>query len=131
MPLSDHEQRQFEQIERTLAAEDPKFVSTVRSMDLRTHRRRRLRRSGILFIVGFGLLMGGAIAPNVYVGVVGFLAMLGAGLWGMSISKRPTAATGNGPADQAGSTKKRKNSGVSDRFEERWRKRRDDDGRPF
>ena len=33
VPLSDHEQRQFEQIERTLAAEDPKFVSTVRSME--------------------------------------------------------------------------------------------------
>ena len=36
MPLSDHEQRLLEQIERALYAEDPKFASTVSSTDLRT-----------------------------------------------------------------------------------------------
>ena len=35
MPLSDHEQRLLEQIERALYAEDPKFASTVRTTDLR------------------------------------------------------------------------------------------------
>lgn len=134
MPLSEHEQRQFEQIERTLAAEDPKFVSTVRSMDLRTHRKRRLRRAVVLFVVGFGLLMGGVIAPNVYVGVAGFLVMLGAGLWGMTLAKRPTPASGGDAAGGQAKAKgggRSKGPGVVDRFEERWKRRRDDDGRPF
>ena len=38
MPLSEHEQRLFEQIERSLA-EDPKFASAVRSTDPRFHAR--------------------------------------------------------------------------------------------
>ena len=45
MPLSEHEQRLLDQIERALYAEDPKFASTVRSTDLRTHMRRRMRRA--------------------------------------------------------------------------------------
>ncbi|MGZ6793086.1 MAG: DUF3040 domain-containing protein, partial [Mycobacteriales bacterium] len=45
MPLSEHEQRLLDQIERALYAEDPKFATTVRSTDLRTHMRRRLRRA--------------------------------------------------------------------------------------
>ena len=131
MPLSDHEQRQFEQIERTLAAEDPKFVSTVRSMDLRTHRRRRLRRAAVLFVVGFGLLVTGAVA-NIYLGVAGFLVMLGAGLWVMAISKRaaPPSVSRSAPGATKGA-KAKGAGGMTDRFEERWRKRRDDDGRPF
>ncbi|HEX7745921.1 MAG TPA: DUF3040 domain-containing protein, partial [Micromonosporaceae bacterium] len=40
MPLSEHEQRLFEQIERSLA-EDPKFASAVRASDPRFHARRR------------------------------------------------------------------------------------------
>ena len=50
MPLSEHEQRLLDQIERALYAEDPKFASTVRSTDLRTHMRRRLRRAAAVFV---------------------------------------------------------------------------------
>ena len=41
VPLSEHEQRLFDQIERSLA-EDPKFASAVRASDPRFHARRRL-----------------------------------------------------------------------------------------
>ena len=54
VPLSDHEQRLLEQIERALYAEDPKFASTVSSTDLRTHARRRVRRAIVLLILGLG-----------------------------------------------------------------------------
>ena len=47
MPLSEHEQRLLDQIERALYQEDPKFASSVRATDLRTHMRRRLRRAGL------------------------------------------------------------------------------------
>jgi hypothetical protein len=38
MPLSEHEQRMLDQIERALYAEDPKFASSVRAS--------RMRRAG-------------------------------------------------------------------------------------
>ena len=42
MPLSEHEQRLLEQMERALYAEDPKLASTLRGADLRAHHRRRV-----------------------------------------------------------------------------------------
>jgi len=55
MPLSEHEQRLFDQIERALYAEDPKFASTIRGARLRPSRRRRIQ--GIaLFVLGIALL---------------------------------------------------------------------------
>ena len=57
MPLSEHEQRLLDQIERALYQEDPKFASTVRATDLRTHMRRRLRRAALVLALGFGLLL--------------------------------------------------------------------------
>ena len=61
MPLSEHEQRLLDQIERALYQEDPKFASSVRATDLRTHMRRRLRRAGLVLALGFALLLAGLI----------------------------------------------------------------------
>ncbi len=84
MPLSEHEQRLLDQIERALYDEDPKFASTVRSTDLRTHMRRRAIKAGVLGIIGFVLLPVGVIADQVIVGLVGFLLMIGAMIMAMS-----------------------------------------------
>ncbi len=76
MPLSEHEQRLLDQIERALYAEDPKFATTVRQTDLRTHMRRRLRRAAVVFAVGFVLLVAGVPTKSLAVGVAGFAVML-------------------------------------------------------
>ena len=47
--------------ERALYQEDPKFASTVKSTDLRTHMRRRLRRAALVLVLGFALLLTGLI----------------------------------------------------------------------
>ncbi|GAB3862011.1 hypothetical protein GCM10029963_67480 [Micromonospora andamanensis] len=60
MPLSEHEQRLFEQIERSLA-EDPKFASAVRASDPRFHARRRLLVAAGVIIAGLALLVYGAV----------------------------------------------------------------------
>jgi hypothetical protein len=39
VPLSEHEQRLLEQMERALYAEDPKFVSSLRGADWTARRR--------------------------------------------------------------------------------------------
>ena len=87
MPLSEHEQRLLDQIERALYAEDPKFASTVRSTDLRTHMRRRLRRAAYVLVIGFVLLLAGVVT-NIVVGVAGFVVMLAALLLALSAWKR-------------------------------------------
>ena len=48
MPLSEHEQRLLEQMERALYAEDPKFASALRGHDLRGRYRRRLLAAGLM-----------------------------------------------------------------------------------
>src|ERR1051325_9822865 len=66
MPLSEHEQRLLDQIERALYAEDPKFASTVRGARLRRPSRRRRLQGIALFVLGVALLV---------VSLVGFLVM--------------------------------------------------------
>ncbi len=48
MPLSEHEQRMLDQIERALYAEDPKFANTVRETNPAVHYKRWIikHRSG-------------------------------------------------------------------------------------
>ena len=127
MPLSDHEQRLLEQIERALYAEDPKFASSVRATDLRTHYRRRLIRSAIGFVVGLAILVAGVVTQGAYlvVGVIGFLVMLGFALLGVSAWRRLTGSRPGGGQPAAGPAAAPRPS-VMERFEERWRRRRDE-----
>ncbi len=146
MPLSEHEQRLLDQIERALYAEDPKFASTVRSTDLRTHMRRRLRRAAFVLVIGFVLLLAGVVT-NIVVGVAGFVVMLAALLLALSAWKRLGGSSGTtlrsvgtdaGRPDRSAqrSTKPSKPvkptaSGASlrERLEERWKRRWDERGR--
>ena len=57
MPLSEHEQKILEEIERRLAEDDPKLVEQVGRSDLYSHLARRIRRAGLAFVLGFILLL--------------------------------------------------------------------------
>ena len=148
MPLSEHEQRLLDQIERALYQEDPKFASTVKSTDLRTHMRRRLRRAAFVLVLGFAILLTGLIAfsglASTVVGVTGFVVMVGALLLAMTAWKRlqpgspelrvVDAPEGSGRSRPARRSKQRRPSGGSggslkDRLEERWNRRWDERGR--
>ncbi len=129
MPLSEHEQRLLEQMERALYAEDPKFVSGLRGTDLRSHYRRRAVQSAAGFILGLILLMTGVVQPSlVAVSVLGFVLMLAAAVFAVT-SWRKIAGSGEGartPASAPKSKRKPAKRGVTERFEDRWRKRRDE-----
>lgn len=84
MPLSEEELRLLEQMEHALAQEDPKFVSTLRGSRFeRAARARTLAAAGV-FVVGIGMLMGGAVAQLVWLGVLGFLVMLASATLGLA-----------------------------------------------
>ena len=127
MPLSEHEQRLLEQMERALYAEDPKFVSSLRGTDLRSHYRRRAVQSAAGFVLGVIMLMTGVIArgPMIVVSVLGFVLMLASALFAVS-SWRKVSTGAETPRPAPGKSAKRPaKRGVSDRFEDRWRKRRE------
>ena len=87
MPLSEEELRLLEQMERELAAEDPKFVATLQGRTLRRSTRLRLLLAGVAFVGGVALLMGGVMAPDswqILLGTVGFLVMLASATLGLA-----------------------------------------------
>jgi hypothetical protein len=138
VPLSEHEQRLLDQIERALYAEDPKFATTVRSTDLRTHMRRRIIRMVVLFVIGFVMMLVGVIVSTIAVSIIGFGIALVAMLLGANAYKRmnggPPLRSVDGPARGSRTSKsksKAKSEGsAKERLEERWRKRWEERGGP-
>jgi Flp pilus assembly protein TadB len=74
MPLSDHEQRILEEIERKLAEDDPNFVEQVGRTDLYTHLSRRIRLSALAFVAGFVMLL--LFVASIWLAAFGFVIML-------------------------------------------------------
>ncbi|MER5358192.1 MULTISPECIES: DUF3040 domain-containing protein [unclassified Streptomyces] len=129
MPLSEHEQRMLEQMERALYAEDPKFATALEGSGLRTYTRRRVYQAVAGFLVGIALLMAGMVAQQIWISVVGFLVMLGCAVLavtGWRKAPKPgerQAAGGGGERRQP-----RQRRTVMNRIEQRWQRRRDEQG---
>jgi len=124
VPLSEHEQRRVEQVER-LVAEEPKFASAVGASGPRFHGRRRVVVAAVLVVVGLGLVVYGAVSKGTVVGVAGFVVMLGAAGFALTSLRR---AHGNELRSVGGSARRstRRRSSLIDRLEERWRQRPED-----
>ncbi|WP_040336705.1 DUF3040 domain-containing protein [Candidatus Blastococcus massiliensis] len=135
MPLSEHEQRLLEQIERALVDDDPKFASSVRTGDRRLKARRRLQIGAALVVLGFAVLVGGAVAQQPLIGALGFLvAFGGAGLAVLhykvatgTVESGPTPASGRGPAGPGRGSRGGRvgRQPLKNRLEERFRRRYD------
>jgi hypothetical protein len=76
MPLSEHEQKILEEIERQLYEQDPKFARNVASRAAKGHSARNLRRGIGLFLLGVVALFVFFADPLTLVGVAAFLLML-------------------------------------------------------
>jgi DUF3040 family protein len=139
VPLSEHEQRLLEQMERALYAEDPKFASSLRGKDPRSNFRRRVVLAALGFIVGIVLLMTGLVGKVVLVSILGFLLMLASAFFAVTSYRAITTAAQLGvvdpsgvrrPAASTGGRRPRASSpGFMARMEERWNRRRDENGR--
>ena len=128
MPLSEHEQRLFEQIERSLA-EDPKFASAVRASDPRFHARRRILVAAVLLVGGMALLVYGVMGNQPLLGVGGFVVMLGSVVFGMQAYRRGQS-TDLRAVDGTATRRTRsggRRGGLIDRLEDRWRRRPEGD----
>ena len=149
MPLSEEELRLLEQMERALVEEDPKFASTLRGTTLRQSARRKAILAGVVFVGGVVMLMTGAIAEVPVVGILGFVVMLVSATIGLTVLRGQRGVTGGEAARPTGSTSRggftvieggrtsrprrqrsssQKHGSFMERMEERWRRRREDNG---
>jgi hypothetical protein len=119
MPLSEHEQRILEEIERRLAEEDPKFARGVSASTPLRQTLRKLKRAIAGFLAGFVLLLVGLFTEQLLIfGIVGFAVML------------PCAVVIAGAAKQIATertAREDKRQPWIGRVEERWKKRFDKD----
>ena len=137
VPLSEHEQRLLEQIERALVDDDPKFASSVRSGDRRGKARRKLQLGFLLFVVGMAALIGGAVIPSVPLGALGFLIAFGGLALAVLNYRSATGVVEVGPGAPAGGPAsgrggrggrgggKVRRQPLKNRLEERFRRRYD------
>ena len=137
MPLSEEELRLLEQMERALVAEDPKLAHTLRGTALRRSARRRAVLGGAAFLVGVAVMMTGAVMRIPLVGIAGFVVMLASATMVVtSLRARSDSRAAGHPSHgfsvvDGGRSKRRGSGGSSslmDRMEERWRRRRDENG---
>jgi hypothetical protein len=141
VPLSEHEQRQLEQIEQALYAEHPRFAKAVRAADPQVHYKRRVVYAVLGFAIGVALLPVGVASTYIAISVAGFVVMLGSCYWaaisyrrmnGIATGRVATKDRRSGRAGRASKTKrsgKRSGGGLSERLEERWRRRQEGGGR--
>ena len=133
VPLSEHEQRLLEQIERSLVDEDPKFASAVRSGSRRSAARRRVLLGVGLVVVGLALMVVGVAIPSTALGVVGAVVMFAGGGLGVLNYRAATGVADTapgtrsaGPGSGRGSSRARgRRQPMKDRLEERFRRRYD------
>ncbi len=134
MPLSEEEQRLLEQMEQALAADDPKFASTLRGSALAARGRRQALIAGVVFVLGVAVLMIGAVTQETLVAVGGFVVMLASAYVFAVAWKRAQAGDAEAAKSAAGGAtiqslrakqKERASGSFMNRMEERWRRRRD------
>ncbi len=118
MALSDHEQKLLEQMEKALANEDPRLVSTLRNPGLavRTPKHVIFALAGI--VAGIAGLLAGVITKLPPLGIVGFVAIV-AGLTAI-VSGASNNALKNMTTKSTGPKTK---SSFMQGLEERWDRR--------
>lgn len=115
MPLSDHEQRILEEIERRLVAEDPKFAREVSAGGAQGAALRKVKRAVVAFVLGFALLIAGLFYPDqlIVFGIAAFAVMVGSAVLIAAGIKQVSRERGE----------RARGSGWFSRMEDRWRKR--------
>lgn len=144
MPLSEHEQRVLQQMEKALYAEDPRLATTLKSTASRTGHgldRRRMALGVLIAIGGLALVLVGVMSQMIWVGALGFLAMVLGGAWAAKPGHGgPTLTSvgpdgkprGGGPGRGGGgggrgpkSPRGPKGGSFMDRMEQQWDRRKE------
>ena len=132
MPLSEHEQRQLEQIEQALYAEHPRLARAMRAKDPKVHYRRRVLQAAIGFVLGVGALVAGIVLNYRWLAGAGFVVMLLSSIWAVASYRRMAGMVvkdRHRKRDRKAAARAAANSGLMERLEERWRRRQEGNNR--
>jgi hypothetical protein len=136
VPLSEHEQRQLEQIEQALYREDPKFGRVVRSSDPRVHYKRKLVQAFVGVLAGGGAVAAGVVTHHWYLEPAGAALVVLSLVWAIvswrrhAARVRPVRAKVSQPrAAGPGRSRAGWRARLMERMEERWRRRQEGDRR--
>lgn len=127
MPLSEHEQRLLEQMERALYAEDPKFATSLRSSSMARASRGRAALGVLIVFAGIGLLVTSMALQATPLGIVGFAVMLVGSVLVYTAFQRPRVSAETAEGAQAAPKTASSKTSFMDRVEGRWRKRQGDE----
>jgi hypothetical protein len=121
VPLSENERRRLEQMEQALAAEDPRFASSMRWR--RAGSTPRLVIGIAALVVGLVMLVVAVAASSIIVGAAGFVVMLAGTAYAISGARQRTpVGVLHGDGTLRGGTKRR--GSFMQRLERRWDQRR-------
>ena len=134
VPLSEHEQRQLEQIEQALYREDPKFGRLVRSSDPRVHYKRKLVQALLGILIGAGALAAGVVTHRVYLEAAGAAVLFLSLVWAIVSWRRHAARVRPAKVSQpravaSGQPRPGWRARMMERMEERWRRRQEGERR--
>jgi hypothetical protein len=137
VPLSDHEQRLLEQMERALYQEDPKFASSLRSGRSGGIDRKKIALGVFGVALGLVTVVAGVALSQTIIGVLGFVLMIAGAFWAWLGSRGSTGQSGEGeeqgspsagPAPAPKAPREGQSSPFMSKMEERWRRRREGNG---
>ncbi|MDC5697844.1 DUF3040 domain-containing protein [Intrasporangium calvum] len=132
MALSEHEEALLQQMEEALYAEDPRFASRIEKTKSRALGRGRIVVGVAAGVVGLALIIFAAMSSNIWLGAVGFAAMVAGIVWAITPAKQPLRSVS--PEGEVAAPRKKAKGGAAggksgsfmDRLEQRWDKRRHD-----
>jgi len=116
VPLSDEENRLLAQMEQALAAEDPRFVATLRGRRIERATKIRAGIAVLGAVIGLAMVLGAAMSQQTWLGVVGFVVMVTATTISLASWRGTQAAKESAGADNIitdGFTKPRRQDGES------------------
>jgi hypothetical protein len=137
MPLSEHEQRLLDEMERNLYQNDADFVANISQTPRRKPAYRAIVLGVLVAVIGVGALIAGVTVRQPIIGILGFVLMFAGVLIAITPGRRrkddavfeeslggPSAAGGQG-AGGRGRQGQKNSSDFMDRLGERWDKRQD------
>lgn len=90
MPLSEHEQRVLEQMEQALYAEDPRFAHQMVGKTRARAQRRKAALGVLAAIAGLALVISAVLLQQIWIGGLGFAAMVLGGVWAFTPTRVKT-----------------------------------------
>ena len=135
MPLSEHEQKMLDEMERQLFADDPRLARAFAPKKPPRRNGRRILIGLGAVVLGLGVLVLAVSLPAVWLGVIAFLGMLAGAVYAVTAPSGPSKDTGSTDGEGRGGGSGPAAPGGDDggafmrKMEQRWEKRAGEDPR--